>query len=115
MVTKYFNESIGTDDVMRHGASEYAFGHHKDRASFLASMREGCAMCSRFRWPTSDVKPELREHGYYSVFYVKLDQERNIDEPTMFVRVGDESGGFEFVPYGKTHSAIIPGLQRLTV
>lgn len=109
MVTKYFNESIGAgDDLTRHGALEYVYGHHKDRASFLASKREGCAMCNRFRCPTGDENPKLQNLGYYSVFHVTLDQERRVDEPVMFVNVGNSSGGFEFVPFGKTHLAIKP-------
>lgn len=107
-MTKYFNESIGTGDLTHHGANEYVYGHHKDRASFLASMREGCAMCNRFRYPTSDINPKLQKLGYFSVFHVTLDQERTVDEPIMVVKVGNSSGGFGFVPFGKTCLAIIP-------
>lgn len=107
MVTKYFNDSIGTDYLTRFGASKYVYGHHKDRASFLASIREGCAMCNRFRHLDGD-NPKLQNLGYFSVFYLMLDQECTVDEPTMFVEVGNSSGGFEFVPLGKPHLTIIP-------
>lgn len=88
-----------TGDLTHHGANEYVYGHHKDRASFLASMREGCAMCNRFRYPTSDINPKLQKLGYFSVFHVTLDQERTVDEPIMVVKVGNSSGGFGFVPF----------------
>ncbi|KAI1841465.1 hypothetical protein JX266_012305 [Neoarthrinium moseri] len=88
----------GTSDLARHGISEYVYGHHEDRASFPDSIRGGCAMCNRF-WPLDGGEnSKLRNLGYFSVFYVMLDQKRTVDELTMFVEVGDSSGGFKFVP-----------------
>lgn len=114
MVTKQFKDSIVTDDLTRFEVNKYVYGHHKDRASFLASMREGCAMCNRFRHPTGNDNPKSQNLGYFSVFHVALDQERTVDEPIMFVEVGNSSGGFEFVPFGKTFLTIIlrqPGIS----
>lgn len=70
-------------------------------------------MCNRFRYPTSDINPKLQKLGYFSVFHVTLDQERNVDEPTMFVNVGNSTGEFEFIPFefvlfGKTFLETIP-------
>ncbi|KAK1985719.1 heterokaryon incompatibility protein-domain-containing protein [Colletotrichum cereale] len=98
MLTIHLNGSVGINDLTRYGASEYVYGHHKDKASFLASMREGCAMCNRFRMHF-DYNSKLQSLGYFSVFHVALNLEHaaDIKRFVMFVRVGNSSGGFDFV------------------
>lgn len=105
--TRYFDRSTRTYDLTQ--ANEYVYGHHKDRASFLASKREGCALCSEFSYTDSYDNPKLQNLGYYSVFHITLDQEGTIDKPVMWWLSGQSSTGHELVPHGKTHLSIIPG------
>ena len=100
MLTASRDQSAGANDVSRYEVGEYVYGHHKTKASFLASIRKGCAMCNRFSPLQSDGNSSrLESLGYFSVFYVSFDQQRSVDAPfIMFVEVEESSGGFKFVP-----------------
>lgn len=113
------HQSLGTDDLTRHGAFDYVYGHHKDRASFLASIQEGCAMCHQLRRRSpaliDDENPQLQTLGYFSVFYLELEsQGLHANKPMMTVEVRNSRGGVEFrggswfFPVGKTPLGIIP-------
>lgn len=109
MVSLYFNDSIA--DLMRHVAREYVYGHHKDKVSLLASIREGCVICNILSCPAGEEYPHL---GYFSVFYVTFDvtpvPQSTGDEPyiTMWIHVGGDEKRFLFSALGKRHFAIIP-------
>lgn len=93
---------------MHYVANEHVYGHHKHRASLLASIREGCAICHSFRQYLDGENPELKNFGYFSVFRVELDRECSVDRPMMRVDFANAAYGFEFFPLGKTRFAIIP-------
>ncbi|KAK0384150.1 hypothetical protein NLU13_8239 [Sarocladium strictum] len=90
------------NDFSRYKVGEYVYGHHKSKASFLASIRKGCAMCNRFSLLRSDGNnSRLKSLGYFSVFYVSLDQERSVDGHFMIVvQVENIQGSFDLVPLG---------------
>lgn len=126
MLTNLLDESVGTDDLTRYGASEYVYGHHRDKSSFLVSMREGCAMCNRLSGPEFEGNNyKLQSLGYFSVFYVRINRDLPLQKNfAMYVEVGNCSRGSHFVPLGgETFVATtainilgFPGkLQQLTV
>jgi hypothetical protein len=102
MLTVPRDQSAGSNDSSCYEFSKYVYGHHKSKASFLASIRKGCAMCNRFSPLQFDGNnSRLESLGYFSVFYVSLDQEHPVDAQfIMFVEVEESSGGFDFVPLG---------------
>lgn len=105
MVSLYFNDSIA--DLMRHVAREYVYGHHKDKVSLLASIREGCIICNILSCPAGKEYPHL---GYFSVFYMTSEPQSTGDELhiTMWIHVGSDEKRFLFSALGKRHFAIIP-------
>lgn len=102
MLTVSGNLLASANDFSRYKVGEYVYGHHKSKASFLASIRKGCAMCNRFSLLRSDGNnSRLKSLGYFSVFYVSLDQERSVDRHFMIVvQVENIQGRFDLVPLG---------------
>lgn len=113
------HQSLGTDHLPGTTFSDYVYGHHKDRASYLASTKEGCALCNRMKPPPlaliGDDNSTLHSRGYFSVFYLKFRQERDPNKPVMMVEARNSRGDFQYVagqdlvPLGKTPLGIILG------
>lgn len=75
-------------------------------------------MCTRLKPPTlaliGDDPSTLQSLGYFSVFYLRFDQENHPGMPVMTLEVRNSRGHFQhaggerFVPLGKTPLGIIP-------
>lgn len=95
-----------TADWMQHAANVYVYRHHKHRASLLASIREGCGICSSLRDYINQENPKLKNLDCFSVFHVEP------GEPRMWVHLGYGQYLFRFLPLGKTYLVIIPRKQK---
>lgn len=100
MAMGYFKDS--TADLMHHVADVYVYRHHKHRDSLLASIREGCGICSSLRDYIHKEDRQLENLDCFSVFHVEP------GEPRMWVRMGYSEYLFRFLPLGKTYLAITP-------
>lgn len=90
--------------MTRLDAYAYVYGHHKTRASLLASRAEGCAICRRDTDAIVSGDSKVENLGYFSIFYVKLLSEEQRQNPTMVVHYGDTQVEYLLVPVGgKTH------------
>nr|POE53267.1 hypothetical protein CFP56_28489 [Quercus suber] len=75
---------------------QFVYGHHVNKASFLLSLDEGCAMCNRFKFGKDAGEESFEDLGFFSVFTISLREEQFI--MTAYFR--GRQGGFAFVPVG---------------
>lgn len=69
------------------------FGHHVTEESFLQAIKDGCVMCNRFDYK-GPRNLKIEQHGYYSLFSVKL----QVNKAVMYMYVNNSEGGFSLFP-----------------
>lgn len=101
------NNSLDRDDFADLEPSECLFIHHRTTASFMASIRDGCAMCNyTYRQSHIDIPSSLQEHeedpnSYFSVFSIEINSEYNFFSIQVLAKTA-RSTGFVIEVVGKT-------------